>query len=134
MEDNLIEDNRAHVGGGVMMNNTLAESGALLIGNTIRNNVVFDLEQDGHTFDGAGGGLDLSSYLTDTLQNNLISGNTAPWGGGVHAFGASAVIVDNTIRATTPPSMAAASTFRAARSRLSATTFCPIQRTVGAAA
>ena len=44
-----------------------------------------------------------SSYLTDTLRNNLISGNTAKWGGGVHAFGASAVIVDNTIEGNNAP-------------------------------
>ena len=56
MEENLIEDNRADVGGGVIMNNTLAKSGALLIGNTVRNNVAFDLEQSGRTFDRTGGG------------------------------------------------------------------------------
>lgn len=103
LQDNIIEDNRAHVGGGIMMNNTLGKAGALLIGNTVRNNVAFDLEEDGRTFDGAGGGIDLSSYLTDTLRDNLISGNTAKWGGGVHAFSANAVIVNNTIKGNYAP-------------------------------
>jgi hypothetical protein len=103
LDDNVIEDNRAHVGGGVEMNNTLGTGGARMTGNVIRNNVAFDLQQDGYTFDGAGGGLDVGSYLTDTLRNNTISGNTARWGGGVHAYGATAVIADNTIQENDAP-------------------------------
>ena len=134
VEDNIIEDNRAHVGGGVTMNNTLAESGARLIGNTLRNNVAFDLEQDGRTFDGAGGGLDLSSYLTDTLRNNSSAG-TRPNGAAASMPSAPRLSSSTTrSRATPPPSTAAASTFRAVRSRLSATIFFPTRRTVGAAA
>ena len=103
IQDNVIEDNRAHAGGGVMIENYLSTAGAQLIGNTVRNNVAFDLVEDGHTFDGAGGGVDLGSYGADTLRGNLISGNTAKWGGGVHAFSANAVIVDNTIQGNSAP-------------------------------
>jgi predicted outer membrane repeat protein len=98
VDGNTIEDNRAHVGGGIVLNNSMGAGGATLTGNTIRDNVAFDLEQNGTTFDGAGGGIDLKSALTDTLRNNVISGNTAKWGGGVHAFGARADMVDNTIQ------------------------------------
>ena len=101
--DNVIEDNRAHVGGGVEMNSTLSTGGALLMGNTIRDNVALNLEQGGYTFDGAGGGIDIGSYLTDTLKENVISGNSAKWGGGVHAFGARTHIVDNTIQENNAP-------------------------------
>lgn len=103
VDGNLIEDNSAFVGGGVEMNNNLGENGALLTGNTIRNNVTVSFEQDGHTFASAGGGIDTHSYLTDTLRDNVISGNFAKWGGGVHAFGASVIIAGNTIRENNAP-------------------------------
>lgn len=102
--ENVIEDNAAHVGGGVMVNSTLAPRGARLAGNIIRNNVAFDRQEGNYTFDGAGGGLDLSSYPTaDTVENNTVSGNCAKWGGGVHAFGAAATIMDNTFQQNTAP-------------------------------
>lgn len=103
VDDNVIEDNHAHVGGGIVMNNSQGTGGALLTGNTIRDNVAFDLDRDGRTFDGAGGGIDMSSYLTDTLRYNVISGNTAKWGGGVHGFGAAASVVNNTIQENSAP-------------------------------
>ena len=103
VNDNIFENNRAHAGGAIVMNNTLGEGGALLTGNTIRNNLAFDVERDGRTFDGAGGGIDLSSYLTDTLRDNVISGNIAKWGGGVHAFDATAIIEDNRIQQNNAP-------------------------------
>jgi len=99
LDGNLIEDNRAHVGGGVEMNNNLGVNGALLTGNTIRNNVAFDNDP----YAGAGGGIDTHSYLTDTLRDNVISGNVAKWGGGVHAFGASVIIAGNTIQENEAP-------------------------------
>ena len=103
LEDNKVENNRAHVGGGIMMNNTLGEKGALVTGNTIHHNVAYDLQQDGHVFDGAGGGLDLRSYLTDTLKNNVITANIGKWGGGVHAFGANSIFLDNRIQENSAP-------------------------------
>ncbi len=103
LDSNIIEDNRAHVGGGVEMSNSQGKSGARLTGNSIRDNVAFDYEEDGRTFDGAGGGLNLGSFLTDTLKHNVISGNHAKWGGGVHAFSAFAIFADNTIQENEAP-------------------------------
>ncbi len=59
----MIEDNSAHVGAGVIMNNTLGEGGALLNGNTIRNNVAYALVKD-RTFERRRRRIDISSYLT----------------------------------------------------------------------
>ena len=80
VDDNIIEDNRAFTGGGLRMDNNLGNRGALLTGNTIRNNVAFNVERDNKTYGGAGGGIDTHGYLTDTLTNNIISGNSADWG------------------------------------------------------
>lgn len=100
VQDNTLENNRAHVGGAIEFKN-VSGSGATLIGNTIRGNVAFDVEKDGRVFDGAGGGIDLSSALTDTVRENVISHNEAKWGGGIHAFDGHAAIVDNTIQTNT---------------------------------
>ena len=53
--------------------------------------------------DGAGGGLDTSSTVTDTLRSNVISGNSAKWGGGVHAYGAAISLVGNRIQENNAP-------------------------------
>lgn len=103
VEMNVIEENLAHVGGGLLVNSTLAGDGVQIIGNTIRNNIAVDLERDGYTFDGAGGGIDLSSAVTDTVRGNIISGNLAKWGGGLHAYGAAAVIENNTFEENRAP-------------------------------
>jgi hypothetical protein len=103
VQGNFIERNRAHVGGGVELNNSIGTAGALLTGNTIHDNEAFDFEEDGHIFDGAGGGVDCHSYLTDTLKNNTISNNMAKWGGGVHAFSAMFILIDNTVQENYAP-------------------------------
>jgi parallel beta-helix repeat protein len=103
LQDNTITGNRAHVGGGVEIANNVQNSGAFLIGNTIQDNTAFDYEQEGRTFDGAGGGINIGSGYTDTLKRNLIRHNTAKWGGGLHAFGAPAVIAENTFQENYAP-------------------------------
>lgn len=98
LENNRIEGNRAHVGGGLALDNNQGSTGAVVTGNTIRNNVAFDYEENGTTFAGAGGGIDVGSALTDTVRANLICDNVAKWGGGVHAYDARVLLVDNTIQ------------------------------------
>ena len=95
---NTIHANRAHIGGGVELDNTAAQSGALLQGNTIQDNTAFAYSHAGNTFDGAGGGIHIGSGYTDTLKNNIIRRNTAGWGGGVHTFNAPAILSSNTIQ------------------------------------
>ena len=101
--ENVIEQNAAHVGGGVLVNSTRTGRGAVLRDNTIRDNVAFDVSQNGYTFDGAGGGLELSSYVTDTVEGNTLSGNLAKWGGAIHAYGTTATIRGNTIQQNRAP-------------------------------
>ncbi len=103
LQDNLIEGNQAHVGGGVQLTNYVGESGAKLTGNTIRDNFAFDYFEYPYTFDGAGGAIDSHSYVSDTIQDNLIQGNSAKWGGGVHGYGAPLLIRGNVIQENTAP-------------------------------
>jgi hypothetical protein len=100
---NTIRANRAHVGAGVELGNGLGSSGAFLFGNVIKDNTAFDYQYSGYTIDGAGGGVDIASALTDTLRGNVIDGNMAKWGGGIHSFSASPTIEDNTIQENNAP-------------------------------
>lgn len=104
LETNTINANRAHVGGGIELQNSAAGSGALLFNNMIRDNTAFDYKRDdGYIFDGAGGGVDIGSGSTDTLESNTIRSNTAKRGGGVHAYNAPVIIVQNTIQENYAP-------------------------------
>jgi len=98
LDENIIENNSAHVGGGIEIINYTGDGGAQLTNNIIRNNVALDYIDGSTTFNGAGGGIDSHSYLIDTFKFNTISGNSSTWGGGLHAFGASVIIANNTFQ------------------------------------
>ena len=103
IQDNVIEGNISHVGGGIDLENYIDNTGAIVIGNSILDNQALDWVEDSTTYDGAGGGINTRSYALDTIQSNTINRNTAKWGGGVHAFGASIAILDNLIQENNAP-------------------------------
>lgn len=103
IEDNVIEGNISHVGGGIDLENYLDNTGAFVIGNSILDNQALDRVEGSTTYNGAGGGINTHSYALDTIQSNTINDNTATWGGGVHAFGASVAILDNLIQQNIAP-------------------------------
>ncbi len=103
IQDNVIEGNISHVGGGIDLENYLDNTGAMVIGNSLLDNHALDWVDGATTFGGVGGGINTKSYALDTIQSNNINGNTAKWGGGVHAFGASVAILDNLIQQNNAP-------------------------------
>lgn len=98
LEANTIAANRAHVGGGVQLLNYIANRGALLKDNVIRDNTAFDYYYNGNTFDGAGGGVSSESGYTDRLESNTFLRNTAKRGGGVDTYNAPIYILGNTFQ------------------------------------
>jgi predicted outer membrane repeat protein len=98
LEANTIWANRAHVGGGVELLNYIADKGALLKGNIIRDNTAFDYYFNGNTFDGAGGGLSTDSSSSERLESNIFLRNIAKRGGGVDTYNVPILILDNTFQ------------------------------------
>jgi hypothetical protein len=98
LNTNVITGNRAHAGGGIELQNNLPESNASLKKNLVQGNTAFDYQVGPITYDGAGGGINITSGYTDTLQENLIQQNSAKWGGGLHLFNAPSLLFKNTIQ------------------------------------
>ena len=95
MHDGLIDDNQATNGGGGVSQASSADSIFTMHDGTISNNTITSTT-------GGGGGVNVGAFATFTMADGEISGNTAPYGGGIFAWGqntaeiTTGIIINNT--------------------------------------
>lgn len=100
VKENTFTANQAHTGGAMKLSN----AGAFVYSNTFQSNTAFDYLSGSNTFDGAGGGIEVTdSRLTETIRNNLFRQNTARRGGGINTFNTAIVIAENSFQQNNAP-------------------------------
>jgi parallel beta-helix repeat protein/predicted outer membrane repeat protein len=112
IRDNVIDQNHAHEGGGVYLEN--AGSQARVTGNTFTGNTCqgtggalacesSSATISGNTFTGnqanSGGGAISCQFSTTPITDNLIQGNSASKGGGIYLLGSNVLISGNDVLA-----------------------------------